>query len=158
MSITLEYEPDKGISYNGKFIPWKTTRKLTRELLQGQYKSRDLEFEGISSHRDIYSGLDGKAVFLFLNFDENDHFFEMEIHDGVELSIYGRSLSFDLQFLDAVDILDEISSEQRIVDEGEILFVDLKLSVCSGASMGGDQENTRLSYIYCAKDIEHLME
>ena len=55
------------------------------------------------------------------------------------------------------DILNKVSSHKKTVDEGEALFIDLKLNLCSSAAMEGDEEDNRLAYIYCAKDISHLL-
>ncbi len=158
MTISLEYKPDNGIVYGKTFIPWGTTRKKVRETLQSEYEISDQEFAGTVSRRDIYNQLKGQPVFLFLIYDSNDQFSELEIRSGIELNIFDKTINFEMQFWDAVDTLDKVSSMQKIIDEGEALFIDLKLSLCSGASMSGDQEDNQLSYIYCAQDISHLLD
>lgn len=127
-------------------------------MLQGEYDISDHAFEGIVSRRDIYRSLKGQPVFLFLNYGSNEGFAELEIHEGVALTLFDKTINFKMQFWDAVDSLGSISSDQKVIDDGEVLFVDLKLNLCSAASMGGDEENNRLAYIYCAQHIEHLLE
>ncbi len=158
MSVSFAYKPNSGIVYAEAFIPWGTTRKKVREMLKGAYEISDKEFEGIVSRRDIYRELKGQQVYLFLNYDQNDRFSELEIHEGVALNIFDEMIHFDMQLWDAVDTLSKISSNQTIIDEGEVLFPDLKLNLCSAASMGGDQENNQLAYIYCAQNISHLTD
>jgi hypothetical protein len=158
MTISIEYKPDSGIVYEKTFIPWGTTRKTVRDTIQGVYETNDQEFAGTVSRRDIYNQLKGQPVLLFLNYDSHNQFSELEIHNGIELNIFDKTVGFEMQFWDAVEILDKISSIQKIIDEGEVLFIDLKLSICSGARMSGDQEDNQLSYIYCTQDISHLLE
>lgn len=158
MPVTIAYKPNSGFFYEEAFIPWGTTRKKVRETLQEEYEISDHSFEGIVSRRDIYRNLKGQQVFLFLNYDSNECFSELEIHEGVELTIFDKTINFKMQFWDAVDSLGQISPNQKVIDDGEALFIDLKLNLCSAASMGGDDENNQLAYIYCAQNIRHLLE
>jgi hypothetical protein len=156
MSIILEYEPDRGFIFEDTFIAWGTPRKKVRERLQGEYEINDQQFEDTASGRDLYSRLKGQPVFLFLIYDSNDLFSELEIYNGIDFKILDKVLSFKMKFLDAVKTFDKISFEQKVIDEGEVLFIDLKISLCSAARMGGDQEDNQLSYIYCVQDVSHL--
>lgn len=158
MTVAIEYKPNSGVFFEKTFVPWGTTRKNVREMLEGEYSISDWEFEGIVSRRDIYRQLKGKKVFLFLNYDNNDCFSELEIHEGVVLNVFDQTIHFDMQLWDAVDTLSKVSANQTIIDEGEVLFVDLKLNLCSGASIGRDEENNQLAYIYCAQNISHLTD
>ncbi|MFT4018844.1 MAG: hypothetical protein QM668_17910 [Agriterribacter sp.] len=133
-------------------------RKRIREVLQGKYEINDEEFDGTALHRDVYNQLNRQSVFLFLNYDNNNCFSELEIHKGIDLKIFDRTINFEMLFWDAVEMLNKDSSNQSVIDEGEVLFIDLQLSLCSCASMGGDQEDNRLSYIYCAQNISHLLD
>lgn len=126
-------------------------------MLQEEFAISDHAFEGIVSRRDIYRSLKGQPVFLFLNYDSHEGFAELEIHEGVALNIFEQTINFEMQFWDVVDCLGQLSSNQQVIDDGEVLFVDLKLNLCSAASMGGDEENNRLAYIYCAQHIDHLL-
>jgi hypothetical protein len=157
MPVSIVYKPNSGIVYEEAFIPWGTTRKNVREMLQEEYDISDHAFEGIVSRRDIYRNLKGQPVYLFLNYDSNECFSELEIHEGVELNIFDKTINFEMLFWDVVDCLGHLSSNPKIIDDGEVLFVDLKLNLCSAASMGGDDENNQLAYIYCAQHIDHLL-
>ncbi len=84
-------------------------------------------------------------------------FYELEIHEGIALIILDNAINFEMQLWDAVDYLGHISSNQKTIDDREFLFVDLKLNLSSAASMGRDEENNRLAYVYCAQNIDHLL-
>src|SRR5262245_24712256 len=131
MSITIEYEPDKGLLCNNISIPWGAPRDLIRKQLKGQYEVHDLEFDGTFSRRDIYKILACQPVIVFFNYSNEDRFSEFEIHGGVKFVINGRILDFESNFYDVINQLDQISITQKMVDEGEALYVDLKLSLSS---------------------------
>lgn len=157
MSVSIIYEPDKGFLFDGKLIYWGSKRELVRQALKSEYTTQDQQFENVVSHRDIYNDLLNQPVLLILNYAKDDLLSELEIHSGIELTIFNKRLNLEMLFWDAVNILDTVSYAKRIIDEGEVLFIDLKLSICSGGGMGGEQDDNRLSYIYCAHDVTHLL-
>ena len=114
MSISFKYEPDKGIVYNDIFLPWRMDRSLIRNKLQGRYEVQDLEFEGIISRRDVYRELEGQLVLIFFNFDSNDLFIELEIHEGVNLAIHDKIINIGQSFWEAVDNLESYPLTKNI--------------------------------------------
>jgi hypothetical protein len=158
MNLTLEYIPDSGIMFGDSFIPWGMTRENVRVILQGVYEINDKVFDGTIYRRDVYTRIFGTPLFLFLNYDGNNQFSEVEMHSGINLSVAGHLVNFDMQFQEAVELLYKVSTDNRLIDRSEVLFIDLKLTLCSAAKMGGDKEDDLLSYMYCAKDITHLLD
>jgi hypothetical protein len=156
-ALSIEYKPGNGIIIEGIFIPWGAKRNQIRNTISGEYEVKDQEFAGIVSKRDIYIQFKQKPVFLIFNYDNHDQFSEFEIHKGVQLIILDKSINLQMDFLNIIETLDKISSNKKEITEDEVLFIDLKLNLCSELNMGGEQEGRQLSYIYCAEDISHLL-
>jgi hypothetical protein len=157
MTISIEYKPGVGIIYGEMLIPWGSPRNKIREILQAEYESADREFSGINLRRDIYHDLQNQPVLVFFNYEKNDQFSSLEIHTGIALNVLDKTISIDMPFWEAVELAGKVSSAQKIIDAGEIIFIDLKLCLCDGAGMGGEEDDNQLSYIFCARDIDHLL-
>ncbi|MBP6023023.1 hypothetical protein [Ferruginibacter sp.] len=165
MITTITYYPDLGVSINDIAINWGTDRFIIRQLLANQHKESnsitDLsEFHNgsneynIIQRRDIYENYQGHDNYFFFNYDKDDTLKEIEIHNGMEISVIGTKLSFDKDFQENVSLLKNISTDNRQVSNGEHFFKDLKLTIADNESMGG--EDSVLSYFYCANNVDHL--
>lgn len=157
MNILLRYIPDHGIFFGDLKLSWGMPRSTIRAFINGSYEPADVEIAGIFYRRDIYTKIDHHPVFLFLNYTTDEKFVESEIHQGVDLCILDKTIQIGMSFLDAVNTLSELTSSSIAIEEGEVLFPELKLSISSGARMGGEEKDESLSYIYCTTNIEHLL-
>lgn len=157
MTIELCYLPDQGIKYGEQLLNWGMTRTTVRAALQGVYEPADVEIAGVFYRRDIYTEIDHQPLFLFMNYSSDEQFVESEIHQAVDLCILNKTIRIGMSFQDAVNTLSELTSSSIVIEEGEVLFPELKLSISSGARMGGEEDDESLSYIYCTTNIEHLL-
>jgi hypothetical protein len=151
MSVIFKYQPNAGIVFGGNSIPWNASKKNVRGALGGRF---EVQTEW-GLNRDIYKEIDGQPLFVFIDYDEQDRFVELEVHSGISFEVNGQTLDFDQSFGQAVHHINSISTDMVRNREGEVLFKDLKLNLCSGRVMGSD--NDLLSYIYCSNNIEHLV-
>ena len=157
MNRTFIYNPGKGIVYNGIELLWGAERKFVRRVFESDYQVHDHELGGVTYHRDVYSVLEGEQAYFFFNYDSNNRFSEIEIHNGIALDVKGQLIECDMDFQEAVSRLSQASPSRKPFGTGEMLFPDLKLNICSGELMGAEDDNNKLSYIYCASDVGHLI-
>lgn len=167
MNTTLTYYPGKGVLYNEVNLYWGMNRITVRDLLHNKHTPRDSIIDlsqynngspdaNIIQRRDIYQNYNGENNYFFFNYDAGDNLKEIEIHNGVEIFIQNIKLNFDIDFQDAVRLLKSISKDNLQISTGEYFFKDLKLTIADGETMGG--EDNVLSYFYCAKSIDHLID
>lgn len=167
MSITLTYEPGKGVSFGNILLLWDTERQKVRTLLKGQFEIGDSVldvseyFDGDSSQniimrRDIYKHFQGQDNYFFLDYDKNDRLTDVELHYGLNINIKGVSLDFSMDIGQVAQLLDSISDDKEQLVEGEYFYKNLKLTIASSKAMGG--EGGELGYFYCSKDVTHLIE
>ena len=167
MAVTLTYQPDKGVFFDDALLFWDADRQQVRTLLNGkfeigdnvvdlsQYNNGDTS-QNIIQRRDIYKNYKGQDNFFFLNFDTNDRLTEVEVHYGLDINIEDVKLDFATDIEKVTELLDSISDSKEQLSEGEYFYKNLKLTVGSSEGMGG--EGRELSYLYCAKDVSHLIE
>jgi hypothetical protein len=167
MTLTLSYQPDKGITIDSTLLLWNTDRRNVRQLLNESFEIADSVIDlskynngdmsrNIIQRRDIYTNFKGLDSYFFLNYDNEDKLREIEIHNGLEIDINGEKVSFSMDIDKVVELLQVISGDKIQLSGGEYLFKNLKLTVASGEVMGGD--GNELSYFYCSKDITHLID
>jgi len=162
MAITLTYQPDKGVFIDDKLLLWNSDRQQVRTLLNGKFEIADNVIDlgdatqNIIQRRDIYENYQGQDNFFFLNFDENEQLTEVEVHHGLTINVAGVVIDFSMGIEKVADLLGSISADNKRLSDGEYFFKNLKLTIASSESMGG--EGNELSYFYCSKDVSHLAD
>jgi hypothetical protein len=163
MPTTLTYLPNEGVQINSVELKWSTDRELVRQKLPYEYEEKDSvmdmsQYGGnvIVQKRDVYKNINGAENFFFLNYDGENRLSEVELHHGFEICISQTRLTFDMLIDDVVERLSSLSHMVVQLAEGEYFYKELKLTIASADAMGGDGEE--LSYFYCAKNVDHLME
>jgi hypothetical protein len=161
MAITLTYQPNKSVSLGGTLLLWGSDRQQVRRLLNGKYEIGDNNdlvdpTQNIILHRDIYKNYQGQDNSFFLNFDKNEQLTEVEVHYGLNIKVADIVIHFSMDIKKAADLLYGISSDTVRLSNGEYFFKDLKLTIASSDTMGGD--GNELSYFYCSKDVSHLID
>jgi hypothetical protein len=162
MTITLTYQPDKGVFIFDTLLMWGMDRQQVRALLTGKFEIGDdtIDFgdpnQNIILRRDIYKNYHGQENLFFLNYDENEGLTEVEIHYGLSINVAGIVIDFSMDTEKAADLLNGISGETKQLSTGEYFFRDLKLTIASSNVMCGD--GNKLSYFYCSKDVSHLVD
>ncbi|MEI9957794.1 MAG: hypothetical protein WDM90_16185 [Ferruginibacter sp.] len=139
------YFPNEGISLNQIKIYWGDYRFDIQQLLHNKHSKSDSV-----SKRDIYYNFNGEENYFFLNYDEKNLLIEVEIHNGILISINNILLKFGTDFQTAVSLLKNVSADNVETSAGEYLFKDLKLTISNSESMGGEGDN--LAYFYCSKE------
>ena len=163
----LEYLPDNSFTINNQTIVWHTDRSTVREALANSHNEDDSIsdlsefFDGDSSYnietrRDIYTDFNNSENYFFFSYDKQDKITEIEIHSGFTISINGINITFGEDIAQVVNRLNTLDDNYLETEEGNYLFPDLKITVASDESMGGD--GTGFSYFYAAKDITHLID
>ncbi|OQP47728.1 hypothetical protein [Niastella populi] len=162
MALTLTYQPDKGVFIDNKLLLWSSDRQQVRTLLNGKFEIADNVIDlgdatqSLIQRRDIYESYQGLDNFFFLNFDENEQLTEVEVHYGLTINVAGVIIDFSMDIEKAADLLCGISADKKQLSDGEYFFKNLKLTIASSDSMGG--EGNDLSYFYCSKDVSHLVD
>ena len=165
MTTTITYFPDKGIYIDDKMINWDFDRFKIRNLLGNNHKEDDRIIDlskyydgndeyNIIQRRDVYENYNGKENSFFLNYSKDDLLNEVEIHGGYTILIGDIKIDFDMNFDDAVSLLQSISIDNRQISDGEYFFKDLKLTIAHNEFMGGEGEE--LAYFYCSNNVDHL--
>jgi hypothetical protein len=162
MAITLTYQPDKGVFIGDTLLLWGSDRQQVRRLLNDKFEIADNLIDlgdptqNIVQHRDIYQNYQGQDNFFFLNFDENQQLTELEVHHGFIINVAGVVIDFSMHIDKAADLLEGISRDAIRFSDGTYFFNDLKLTIASSGTMGGD--GNQLSYFYCSRDVSHLAD
>lgn len=163
----IEYKPDSGFVINNRTINWLADRTAVRQALENSHTEDNSitdmsEFFGgddsynIVTRKDIYTDFGNSENYFFFHYSNEEKLIEIEIHSGFIININGLENAFgeDINLVvDRLRLLDENYSE---IEEGNYLFPDLKLTVASSESMGGDGAD--FSYFYAAKDMSHLID
>lgn len=167
MAITITYQPNESISFEGTLLLWGADRQRVRTLLNdkfeigdnvvdlSQYNDGDTS-QNIIQRRDIYKNYKGEDNFFFLNFDSNHQLAEVELHHGFNINIDNVSIDFSMSIEKIVELLDRISKDKQQLSDGEYFYRELKLTVSTREAMGGD--GNKLSYFYCSKNVTHLID
>ncbi|HWZ04594.1 MAG TPA: hypothetical protein VNX40_13345 [Mucilaginibacter sp.] len=158
MNLTISYTPNIGVIINEAHLNWGAQRELVRKLLNSNYQVQDRVYDdiGISQKRDIYKDYNGSNNFFFLNYDENNLLFELEVHAGADIMVGGVLLSFEKELSVIINDLQIISPLITKIRDGEYFFRDLQLTVSDQEAMGG--EGNALGYFYCSVNTDHLIE
>lgn len=165
--MTIEYIPNTGFKINSVSFNWTDDRNAIRGNLNLKHKADDRvidlakywdgdESKNIKQRRDIYEDYGANSSYFFLNYSEDDKLEALEFHWGATIVVAGVELNFDKDIDDCVSRLDEIDSEKIELEEGNYLFKNLKITIASSESMGG--EGNDLGYFYASRDISHLLE
>ena len=162
MTITITYQPDKGVYIGDTLLLWGNDRQQVRTLLNDNYEIGDNVIDlgdpnqNIIQRRDIYKNYQEQDNFFFLNYDDNEQLTEVEVHHGINIEVAGITIDFSMDIVKAADLLGSISADNKRLSDGEYFFKNLKLTIASSESMGG--EGNELSYFYCSKDVSHLID
>jgi hypothetical protein len=162
MPITLTYQPGKGVFIDDTLLLWGSDRQLARTLLNGKYEAGDHVIDlgepnqNLIQHRDIYKNYQRQDNLFFINYDENEQLTEVEVHHGLIIRVGAIILNFSMDFEEATKLLEGISGDNMRLADGTYFFNDLKLTIASSQTMGGD--GNQLSYFYCSKDVSHLVD
>ena len=161
MTITITYQPDKGVYIGDTLLLWGNDRQQVRTLLNDNYEIGDNVIDlgdpnqNIIQRRDIYKNYQEQDNFFFLNYDDNEQLTEVEVHHGINIEVAGITIDFSMDIVKAADLLGSISADNKRLSDGEYFFKDLKLTIACDDTMGGD--GNELSYFYCSKDVSHLV-
>lgn len=146
--------------FGEKLISFGSKRNDIREVLDVEYEIEDqvISFgDGeppMNIKRDVYQ--DSKfRYYFFLNYDNDDFLEEIEVHYCEKIILPEFEINFHLNFNDLIRKMMG-NYNTKIISEGEILLLSLNMVMASDKKMGGESEN--LSYVYFAKNINHLME
>jgi hypothetical protein len=165
--MTIEYIPNKGFNFENLSFVWGQNRSEIREKLNHKHIEDDriIEmadfFEGDTSFdikqiRDIYQNLNNNENYFFLNYDEDNKLSDLEVHGGIDIKIKNIKLIFEIDIDNCINLLKSIDEYYTEIEDGNFLFPNLKMTIASSESMGGD--GSGLSYFYASKEIEHLLE
>lgn len=165
--MKIEYIPNIGFNIESLTFLWGQSRSEIREKLNYKYDEDDkiikisdfLEGDisfNIKQKRDIYQNISNEKNYFFLNYNEENKLSEIEVHWGMTILTKGIELNFETDIDECLKLLESIGENYTEIDEGNFLFQNLKMTISSSESIGG--EASRLSYFYASKDIEHLIE
>lgn len=165
--MTIEYIPNIGFNFENFSFVWGQNRSEIREKLNHKHSEDDkiIEmadfFQGdtsfdIEQKRDIYQNLNNSENYFFLNYDKDNKLSDLEVHWGIVIKIKTIELIFEIEIEKCIKLLKSIDEYYTEIEDGNFLFPNLKMSIASSESMGGD--GSGLSYFYASKEIEHLIE
>lgn len=165
--MKIKVIPNKGLIIDKKEFNWGDNRFTLREYLKNQHKEDDNIFnmseffEGDTSYdiiqkRDIYHNINNSKNYFFLNYDNEEKLDSLEVHEGIIISINNTELSFEKDIDENFKLLKSIDASCKIIEDGNFLFVNLKITIANSESMRGN--GNRLSYFFTSRSIEHLIE
>lgn len=165
--MKIKYIPNSGFQIGSEKFSWNEDRESIRKKIQNQHISDDriiqmAEFTaGDKSHeikqrRDIYEDINNEENYFFLSYDKEGHLSELEIHEGIEISVKEIKLIFEKDISKYLKELHQIGENYSEIEAGNYFFENLKMTIANAEAMGG--EGKGLEYFYSAKNIEHLIE
>lgn len=165
--MKLEYTPSKGFNLLSETFSWDEKRDVIRTKLKNQHIEDDrvIEmaefFDGDTSHdiqqkRDIYEDINNEENYFFLNYDTEGQLIELEVHAGINILIDSIELMFHIDTTLFLKILTAAGKKYQETEDGEFFFKNLKMSISTSETMGGDGNG--LGYFYAAKDVSHFID
>lgn len=161
--MVIEHLPDIGIVIDTVELRWGFSREKNRQLLNCDFEATDEQFdigaaEPLIVKKDNYRFTLKSELWFVLIYDEKDTLQEFELHSAN--SFHVKNTSF--LFLDSITAVRQklsnlglsIQALENTADN--VLVASIKTNFASAKAMGG--EGDALGYIYCANNIEHLMD
>jgi hypothetical protein len=156
----VHYLPNEGFKIESKEIRWGQKRNLIRQILGEEFKQDDgiidnsQFFDGDTSYninyrRDLYQNFK-------TSYDENDFLTELEIHQGIDISVVGITLTFGNDISKLIKEFKKHSYTPTVAKKGEYFFESLKMVIANSESMGG--EGNGLDYFYAGADVSHVID
>jgi hypothetical protein len=159
-SLIALYLPDIGFEIDSKLIKFGEHRSAVRQTLSHQFEEQNQFidnaklFGGDTSHNITYRS-DNYESFKTI-YTPDDFFMELEIHKTLQISVMGITLTFGKDIAHFLSQLKKVDDQMTEIEPGMFLFANLKMTIGTSESMGGDGNG--LDYFYAGKDIRHLID
>lgn len=116
------------------------------------------ESDPIITKKDIYNRTFDPALWFVLIYDDQEEFKAFELHEGINFAVQDCQIDFSDDIFFIKNKLIELGYDLHSLDGSEenILVSAIKTNFASSNEMGGDGKE--LSYVYCAENIDHLLE
>ncbi len=166
--MDIIYQPNLGFTINNATIPFGMNREAVRDALKGSYEEDNSTFDvsdlfddedddfDFSQNRDIYSDLTREGDSIFISYDKNQAFTELEIHDGIAVVVEDFRFFKDQSITEILAWFKTKGFALTEVEPGNYAVAELKISVATHHAMGGDGDG--LAYFYASNDISHLVD
>ncbi|RZJ72020.1 hypothetical protein [Flavobacterium sp.] len=166
--MDITYQPNLGFTINEATLAFGMSREAIRKTLKISYEEDNSTFDAseffededgnfdFSLNRDIYSDLTQEGDSIFITYDKNQAFTELEIHEGIAVAIQDFRLFQDQPIAEILAWFHHQNFTLTEVEPGNYAVTELKISVATHEAMGGDGDG--LSYFYASKDISHLID
>lgn len=160
MLLQIHYLPNIGFKIGSKEIKWGATRDFVRETFSLEFNSNDgvIEnsqfFDGDTSY-DIAYKQDNYENFR-ANYNSDNCLKELEIFSNTNIVVGGVTITFERNVSDLIREFGKLNHHAIEINGGNFFIEDLKLTITSSASMGG--EGDKLAYFYCGKDVSHVID
>lgn len=171
--MDIIYQPNIGVTINNATIAFGMNRDEVRDALKISYEEDNSTFDlgdlnvgdlfededdnfDFSQNRDIYADLANEGDSIFISYDKKQAFAELEIHEGIGVSIQDFRLFQDQPMSEILAWFKSQNFAITEVEPGNYAVAELKISVASHEAMGSEGDG--LSYFYASKDISHLID
>jgi hypothetical protein len=163
--VILDYDTMIGIWINSICIVWGESRSSIRRKIKWPYETKDNVFKlssyvnglnvpDIISRKDVYKNCNRGINYFFMDYDENDKLAAIEIHQGIRMTIFGKSIQIEEPIETALDKLQAEGFTYEVIDPGTYLFRKICIALSDSESMGG--AGNALAYAYIGKSTNHL--
>ena len=158
--MTIHYQPNIGFEVNSNNIKWGTTRESVRQAFALEFQEDDgvldnsAFFDGDTSYNIVYKQ-DHYENFK-ASYNSENCLKELEIFNEITIIVSEVTLTFGKDVSELVREFEKQHHTATKIDDGNFFIEDLKITIASSASMGG--EGNGLAYFYCGKDVQHVID